>query len=229
MIEKTYASGTLLKGAFLLCLLAAGCTHVPENLSTPTDTNRSVVAIAVETASPVSIFSSTEAQIFFVKLESPDSVKAAKIIESNHFGGEYAYLIDAEPGVYAAVASYFNAEEKSFTTVFDRKLIESTRTVVRGGEIAFMGRYRIKSSGSVTGRVLNEEIQKHYYRLIRPLLENQVYLYSGSPESSVRDTAAEKEFLARAKKVFRKTEWLPIIESRINVLTSPERAPETKK
>lgn len=209
--------GARCAGTLVLALMVlSGCTGIPGNLRIPTDATKSVIGIAVEAGSPMSVFSRTEPHVYFVKLKSPEGpLTEGVMMESVFYGGRYAYLIDADPGHYIAVASYFSSEDRSFITFFDEETARSTLTEVRDGEIYFMGYHVIKSRGDILGKVLTRKIQKHYYDLIRPEHSVQIYLYSGSPQRSMRDADAEKAFLRETRSDFQKSEWLPMIQRRM--------------
>jgi hypothetical protein len=222
MKSNTKPLARLMSAGLISLLITAGCAGVPENYRIPTDATKSVIGIAVEAGSPMSFFSRNEAHVYFVRLKSPEGpLTEGQLMESIFYGGRYAYLVDADPGHYIAVASCSDSDDRTFITFFDEATVRSTITEVRGGGISFMGYHVIKSSGDILGNVIRETIQKHYYSLLRSRQPEQVYLYSGSPRKSMRDAAAEKSFLRDAKSDFKKSEWLPLIEKRLDEITAP--------
>jgi hypothetical protein len=76
------------------------------------------------------------------------------IIRSNYVKDSRAYLLNAGPGTYVAVASMFlspGVQRGTYITYFPRDLLEYTRITVREGEVAFMGAFDLGTSVGLDG------------------------------------------------------------------------------
>jgi hypothetical protein len=190
---------------------------------------------------------------YFVKLEDgADLFAQKKIIQSNLTVGEDMYLINAEPGTYAAVGMeavqerekkedekkhpYDNETMKFYKQVFfPKKMIELTKVTVGPDSAAFMGMYMVSEPKfTERGRIL-DNAQKHFYKVVAPqvykapgykVLEDmgKDYRVFGAVLSVVRNnTDYEKKFLKRAMRTLKKSRWVPVLQKKLDSLSTNKK------
>ncbi|MCP4131935.1 MAG: hypothetical protein GY754_13235 [bacterium] len=190
------------------CFLG-GCFGLPENLRNPDKKENSIVGVSVRTRSSRSIFNNpghVALRVYFVKVDNKEQVfRGLQVKATNHISGRYAYLINAEPGTYVAVASSYANNGKQFVTFFDKKTIQATCFEVKPGEIKYMGDLEVISELSLGG--LFDEAQKHYSKRLKPLLRQGRYLYRGKLSKMTNSKASGKNFLSKAKEIFKDSGW----------------------
>lgn len=226
--------------AIVTILLLSGCKSVPP--PEPLASNSSMIALAVTNRAPIKLFSNSPDRVYFVRLEEGDSPNTAtSLVPSNYAKGNYIYLLNAEPGRYAAVASmrvqqrmaapaapssglsvtFGSASKSTYTSYFAEDLIEMTQVTVTPGTVNVIGEYTVDDAKLKDA----DNAQLHYYRLIEPGAEKNRGLlalfsaelaisYRGSLHEVKRDAEAEAKFLAAAKKHLGDTGWSEIITGR---------------
>lgn len=196
--------------------LVTSCVTLPKNLRTPENAESAVIGVSIRTVT-LKIFKNKQNIVYFVRLDDDEteSVIGSRVLPANFVKGEYAYLVNARPGRYVAVASVFFQTENSYNSLFDREVITSTVTDVGPGEFVFMGAIqvenRLKSLYQNIERHGDKE-QLHYFNLLRPVMYGT--FYTGSLINADRSPAAEQSFLAVARDHFKDSEWLPRIAKR---------------
>jgi hypothetical protein len=84
--------------------------------------------------------------------DEADSVRQYQIIPSNCSRRGRAYLLNAQPGTYVAVATFvlqgqsMGGPSTRFTTYFSRELVEQTKVTVRENVFEFMGAYVVDNA-----------------------------------------------------------------------------------
>lgn len=208
----------------LMLALITSCVTLPKNLRTPDNTESAVIGISIRTVT-LKIFKNKQNIVYFVRLEddADDSVIGSRVLPANFVKGEYAYLVNARPGRYVAVASVFFQTENSYNSLFDREIIKSTATEVGPGEFAFMGEIqvenRLKSLYQNIERHGDKE-QLHYFNLLRPVMYGT--FYTGSLINADQTLRAEQNFLAVARDHFKDSEWLPYIAKKRESIDNSE-------
>jgi len=220
--------------SFILIFLITGCATLPAPIiESP---QASAIGIQVKTEAPVGIFTDIPDRIFFVKIDNDDSIKQNQIIPSNYAKDGRVYLLNANPGQYAAVAAFkkqkalpfssapqsgvsvsFSVGSTGYTTYFPRELIEATRVNVGSSEAVFMGSYVVKQT---VGLKEAEPIQYHYAELLSPGSAKSGighwlsgdYHYRGSVADMKNDDTAKQEFLEKSEGDLREGGWAAIFE-----------------
>jgi len=175
-----------------------------------------VLAIEVRVKPPMGIGSRDPAQVYFVRVDGPDDLLQQSIIRSNYVKGSRAYLLNARPGTYAAVASMFRApglQQGTYTTYFPREVVERTRVAVREGEVAYMGAYVLGTSVGLDGA---DGLQSHYKNVIAPGVSTGTFQmglsgsvhYKGALVEGQNDESSRGEFLLRAKEDLAGSGWV---------------------
>jgi hypothetical protein len=200
-----------------LALLAACATAPP--LPEMTDTAGAVVAIDVRVKPPMGMGTKDPDQVYFARVDNADGLLQQTFIRSNHVRGSRAYLLNARPGEYVAVASVFAVSPvrpSTYTTYFPRDAIEQTRVTVRAGEMAYMGSHLLASSVGLDGA---DDAQTHYKNIIAPGQAGGVLAmafggavhYRGALVERRADEGARKAFFQSAREDLAGTRWTTLI------------------
>ncbi len=203
----------------LLVIFLSGCATtqpIPER-SQP---QSSGFGIEVSLKSPMGIFSSKPDQVYFVKIDGGGILLQQEIISSNYSKDGRAYLLNALPGTYVAVAAFFfsyqlapgGQNNKTFTTYFSKELVELTKVTVRANDFIFMGSYVVDQS---RGFDEADGVQVHYKNVIAPFATTSTILMVLSGDEHYRGTLIERkndelsrnEFFQRAKEDLAGSAW----------------------
>jgi hypothetical protein len=167
-------------------------------------------------------------QVYFIKLnEGEDLYTQGNFIRSNYAKGGQAYFLNLKPGRYAAVASHTSmrgafGRTYEYKAFFPKELIKLTEVTVAPSTLAFMGKYVVKQFMEFKDA---DEVQLHYLHLITPgaltglsriLTTKQSYRGLLLEEHS--DKQDEIDFLTNAQKHFKDSDWINIIQKRLEEL-----------
>ena len=224
----------------LFCSCAA--TLPPEKPMSP---EKSAIGLSLKVRAPVKVFTNKADAVYFVKLDEEKSIDAQnKIFHSNYVKGDQIYLLNAEPGKYVAVASYYKKNvpafsagppqsgvsisinpppENSFVTFFSEETITATEIVVPPGTVTFMGDLVVDNA---LGMKEADNSQVHFANLLYPgaktgfltMAFSGKNYYRGSLNDLEKDTENEAEFLEDALIHLSGTEWTKIVRMRIDEL-----------
>ncbi|MFC1679240.1 hypothetical protein ACFL2T_03405 [Elusimicrobiota bacterium] len=173
--------------------------------------------------------------VHFARLDKGDDPLAGKeLLESNYVIGSRAYLLNAPPGRYVAVAACadYSTSEKLVHNLFlfPDSIVTNTEAEVSAGSVAFLGEYQLKQY------ILPREwspAQTHYHKRIQEgghTLKHPIPFVSSpssknlTPEAisssthillSRRDPKGERSFLKRSSKYFKDTDWKALVERRL--------------
>jgi hypothetical protein len=202
--------------ALAALLLLTGCAAMesrPAPPAYPEGAAPAVLGVKVRTYAPILPWSHDNHLVAFVKIEDDDDMfRSDEWIQSNYTAGDLIYLLGAEPGDYVAVASLRVQEEWQgqggapslpggvFVTLFDEKTIESSRTTVERGAVAFMGEILVKQGVGSAG---SDPAQRHYH----DLLEVRAMSYRGAFREHRKDAADRDHFIEKSRGMFADTEW----------------------
>ena len=204
--------------AMLIPALLIGC-GLPKNLRTQDKTDSSVLGVSIQTVT-LKIFKNRQDTVYFVKLDEKDgTLLVSRVIPCNYTRGNYAYLINAEPGRYAAVASFFQQSDNTYNSFFDMNTIQNTVTVVGPGQIVYMGDFSVANSlKNIYNNIEKngDKAQLHYYNLLKSFIYGTHYC--GSLIKADRERQSEKNFLFQTKDYFKDSDWLKMINEKIELL-----------
>jgi hypothetical protein len=204
--------------AIIIPALLIGC-GLPKNLRTPDKADSSVIGISVKTLT-LKVFKNRQDTVYFVKLdEKDDNLLVTKLIPSNYTRGDYAYLINAEPGKYAAVASFFQQTDNSYNSFYDLNTIKNNVITVGPKQIAFMGAITVENHyKNIYNNIEKngDKAQLHYYNLLKTFIYGTHYC--GTLDKADRSSQVEKDFLLKTKDYFKDSGWLPFIDERLELL-----------
>lgn len=192
------------------------------------DPQKGAIGVSLRCISPTGADRVKAAEVRFVRVDRGGGAYAStELIPSNYTGADgRVYLLDAEPGRYAAVA--FRSRGGSLIAIRDKQwaflekeLIDATTVSVRAGGRAFAGHYVTGCSPWFSGAEERnpskhghaDEAQVHYVDLMFPKAKgksslariygkNPLYLASTleKEKRNRRDAETEREFWSQALK-----------------------------
>jgi hypothetical protein len=132
----------------------------------PTTPESAAVAIALSTRPDRDAHAGRPTLAYFVRLaDGADAARASTILRSNYYANGIAYLLDAAPGRYVAVACHARHDGHEWTAYFPESLIRATEREVPPGKAVFLGDFDASlRSISMPG----DPAQEHYLRVISP-------------------------------------------------------------
>jgi hypothetical protein len=204
--------------AIIIPAILIGC-GLPKSLRTPDKIDSSVLAVSIKTIT-LKVFKNRQDTVYFVKLDDKDeNLLGVKLIPSNYTRGDYVYLVNAEPGRYAAVASFFQQTDNTYNSFYDLNTIQNTITVVGPGQIAYMGNIMVDNQlKNIYNNIEHngDKAQLHYYNLLKSFIYGTHYC--GSLNTIDRSGQLEKEFLIKTKDYFKDSDWLKMLNERLEQL-----------
>jgi hypothetical protein len=129
----------------LVSIIVSACATVQRPIPELSHSRSSALAIEVTLRVPVGFVKATPDRIYFAKIDG-NGPGRYQVIPSNYSKEGRAYLLNAQPGSYVAVAALSLRDAKRIITHFSRDLVEQTQVIVRDSEFTFMGSYRIDLS-----------------------------------------------------------------------------------
>ena len=206
----------------------AGCA-TPKVVDPPRD-GASFMGIQLTTTGPLGPLSiEIPEEVIFVKLTS-DGLLGEELMRSNHASGDRIYLLNVDPGTYAAVASIKSVPSPfpygapgTRTTFFPSQMISATRVEIGAGEFAFMGKFDVALPVPLSGSIGPDEAQLHYQRIIVPgastksFMDLMVQSMSGEMiswgglRSGTKDSAVKDEFFRGTAQSLSGPTWDAII------------------
>ncbi|HEX5137479.1 MAG TPA: hypothetical protein VFY93_10935 [Planctomycetota bacterium] len=145
----------------LLLLLLAACQGAPP--PAPAGPASSVVAIALITRADRPPHEGRPRTAYFVKLAAEGTQPI--LLRSDYERDGVLYLVNAQPGRYAAVACYGKGETNDWTAYFPESLIRATEKEVPEGRVVLLGSFRVDLRSISTP---GDATQQHYLNLIFP-------------------------------------------------------------
>jgi hypothetical protein len=234
-----------LPSAMLAALLITGCASAPP----PNFPGQEVAGIAVSVdltvqSSWTSWMTFNPLEIYFIRIDAGDGITSRDLIRSNHvsslgfMSGAYAaYLLNAKPGRYAAVAAYgTTSDNKEFVIFFPEGAIRESIIEVRPGRFYFMGTVDLKTASGMKDA---DEAQMYYYRLLSGREEHdgavkELFLrsqtmfahtsYAAPALNRVHRSAQEEmAFLHAIRGSFESTDWISLIDARMGALRAEKK------
>jgi hypothetical protein len=228
----------------IVFLLIQGCAGAKIPQATKKDS--ASLGITIEASSHTSLLTVESVdlkQVFFIKLANKeDTLTKDIILKSNYYyapfmsgfqaGGMEIFLLDIEPGFYAAVGGIGkgHATKVDFLIFFPEQMVKETITEIKSNTIVYMGKF-VMSQVSVFKRMNNpdriqqfffntklfDEEQRYYGKMV---ISNNVnpQFHSPTMESFEKSNDKEMEFLARHKTTFKSTDWANNINHRLEML-----------
>ncbi len=202
----------------IIALSILGC-GLPKSLRVTENKDSSVIGVSIRTVT-LKIFSNKPETVYFVKLDEKDENNLGnKIIPTNYVRGDYAYLVNAQPGKYAAVASFFTQTDNFYNSFFDAATIKSTVIDVGPNQIVFMGKIRIENRMKNLYQNIEQngdKSQLHYYNLLKSFMYGT--FYCGALTSAEKTKEMEHDFFVKTKIYFKDSDWIPLIDKSIEAM-----------
>jgi len=206
---------TILITAFFL--LSCG---VPKTLRTPESSESAIIGVSIRTVTL--LLKHRQDVVYFVKLDEKDeNILVSRVIPSNYQRGDYAYLINAQPGRYAVIGSSFVQSEQAYSSFYDAETIKKTIVDVEPKSIVYIGTFEIDNQMKNLYQNIErhgDSAQLHYYNLMKNFMYGS--FYCGSLRHADQSPSVEKEFLLMCRNYFKDTGWIDIINARIKSLES---------
>jgi hypothetical protein len=188
------------------------------------------LGIDIALKAPAGIFRAKPDQVFFAKIDGEDGLLQQKIIRSNYSKDGRAYLLNAKPGTYVAVATFISGAgvppapqspgfsisvtmgRSGYTTYFSKELVEHTKVTIGESDFAFMGSYVVDESLGLAGA---DGVQIHYQNVIAPGAATGIFLmsmirdyhYRGTMLERKSDEQAHNDFFRNAKDDLAGSAW----------------------
>ena len=156
---------SLALGLFLLVALTPPAT-AKSGRPEPPDPARGLIGVRIKVALLGKASGGWCESVYFIRIvNDTDRLAAEHVIASDWGKARNAYLLNAEPGRYAAVGCEFSLAGIAMRGValFSKDDIAKTEIDVKAGAVAFMG--EIDAGSPAKGFVL-DEVQTHYMELI---------------------------------------------------------------
>jgi hypothetical protein len=192
--------------------LISGCATT-QPIPTMSHAQSSGLAIDLTLIMPLGFPSYKPDQVYFIETDNRDGLLQQGFIRSNFINDGRAYLLNAQPGTYAAVGALFvdfNSHRR-YTTYFAKDLVEQSNVTVPENDFVFMGIYLVKTSTDFDGA---DETQAHYKNVISPgestgwlsMVGGPVH-YLGALRERKNDEQTRNEFVRNAKEDLAGNEW----------------------
>ncbi len=219
-----------------------GCATVPPPKPPAPQPQRAIIGISTRIRAPVKISSMMAKQVYFIKVDKEEDLyNQQNLIPSNYVEGGQVYLLNAEPGRYAAVVVITTPSgggggipsgggvgvgvriKKTYRTFLSEEIIKLTEVTVAPESMVFMGEYVVDTS---VGLKDADDAQLHYKELLAPGVKTGIVrmafsgpvYWTGRLHKENRDEQAEMKFLTNALEQFKGSDWINIIQKRIEEL-----------
>lgn len=216
-------------GSTLLAMALVGCAS-PQAIPDVSQPQSSGLGIEVTLKAPIGLFSTKPDQIYFSKVDNEGGLLQQVIVRSNYIKDGRAYLLNALPGTYVAVAAFFSRApvpaappsggfsvsigvgRTGYTTYFSQDFVEQTKVTIGPNDFIYMGSYVVDQS---VGLARADAVQAHYKNVIAPGAATNTFFMGMSGDVHYRGTLIERkndeqsrnEFLRRAKEDLAGSAW----------------------
>lgn len=193
-----------------VALTSCATTSVPLN----NQANPSVAGVSINIKAPIGIFRNDADAVFIVKIDSKGEPSHSNFMRSSYSKGGRVYILNALPGEYAIVGTYFTTMTDRFTSYLSKDSIEKTKFKVREGEFTFIGELLVDTSAGLNGA---DTMQIIYSNLISPggaglgIFSGEHHYKSELIEFN-NDPALKNQFLENAKKDLEGGGWDSILQ-----------------
>jgi len=229
--------------AIVLLIQACATSQIP--ISKKDDSSAIAISIDADSRSAFArVESITAKQVMFIKLKSmEDALSKDLVYTSNYiyepfmagfqFGGYDAFVLDIEPGIYAAVGMIGSGSgtRVDFLIYFPEKMVKETIVEVKLGMMTYMGKFKLKKVSYNKLMDIPDKVQSHYYsnrifdkegqfhgkRKVSHYLSPQ--FHSPDMKSFKKSKEYEIEFLKRHKSSLSSGGWDKHISRRLDMLT----------
>lgn len=208
----------LVPGTMMVVALLCSCAN--QQLPGMSQPHAAVLAIDMTLRQPMGDVRSKPNAVYFAKIDGDGGLLQKQIIRANYIKDGRAYLLNAAPGTYVAVAAYVSppmlVTSTDSITYLSKELVEKSKTGVGDGEVAFMGSFEVTQAAWLDKA---DEVQMHYRDVLSPreskglIAEylNKITTYRGLPGVSGNEETARNSFVRNAKKDFAGSAWAALL------------------
>lgn len=196
------------------------CSALKPSAPGPGRSESAAIGINVKISPPLPLPPFPVAEgVYYAKLEPGKPLtEQAKIVESNYMWQGRAYLLNADPGEYVAVATYHYPKGISFgagpvkvgirprhVTLFPSGMVEASKVTVAPQQLGYMGTFVVDlpNFGGLGGA---DPVQKHFGGLIDALVS-----YQGGQNTAENSDALTAAFIEDARSDLGDAGWGPAI------------------
>ena len=177
-------------------------------------------------------------KVLFIKLDDDRSLFQGELIESNYLcmtgiAERYVLLLNAAPGIYAAVASIGKVGSGAFgkgittdvTAFFPETFIKESIAEAKAGQMVSMGRHVFNTAGSMNGA---DVTQLYYYNALTKgerikgywegMVSKSRCVAPTYDASKSKMSNSEILLLEKIREFFANTAWNSLIEKRIGYI-----------
>jgi len=123
-------------------------------------------------------------EVYFIKLDetAPDDVMQGHILSNTNYDEGYSYLINAQPGRYAAIGCIVRSRYVSLRIFFNKALVTRLTRTVNPGAVVVLGDITVdRTQTQIRAESQLDEVQRHYYKElvgkeVRQALEDRRFL-----------------------------------------------------
>jgi hypothetical protein len=203
-----YALRIFAISVLLLIFTSCATTKVPVNEKNIP----SVAGVSIKIKAPIGIFWNYADAVFFVQIDSNGEPSKDNFIRSSFSKDGRVYLLNALPGEYAIVGTFFY-NYGSFTSYLSKSSIEKTKFKVSEGSFTFIGELVIDTSSGLDGA---DTMQIVYSNLISPGgvgagIFSGDHHYKGEIIEFINNIDLNKKFIEKAKKDLEGGGWDSIL------------------
>jgi hypothetical protein len=153
---------------WLVIALTVACAHRP-----PVPRGTEKAAVAIKVTRPRLLEDTSPCGVYFVRLEADNQTRQKRAFEANYCSGDYAYLINANAGRYAAIGAvvYTQTDDplnpglghvSASYWYFPASMIDETIVTVEPFGMAFMGEFEVSGDLQFDD---TDDTQKHYFNI----------------------------------------------------------------
>jgi len=201
-------------------VVAVLCSCASPQLPGMSQPHAAMLAIDMTLKQPLGDVRSKPNTVYFAKVDGDSGLLQKQILHANYVKDGRAYLLNAAPGTYVAVAAYFSPPmlgmRMDSITYLSKELVEKSKTTIEAGEVAFMGSFEVTQSAWSDQA---DEVQVHYRNVLSRRESKGItveYLnnftsYRGLPGTSGDEEKARTSFVQSARKDFAGSVWATLL------------------
>jgi len=212
--------------ATFIAIFLGGCATT-QTIPESSQPQSAVVGIELALQIPEGTCCTLPEQVYFVNLDPKDGFPEPNFISSNFSKDGRVYLLNAEPGTYAAVVAVFLQDlpfiqKVVYATFFSKELVERIKSTVKENDFVFLGSYKVEMSmwsGFFAGRK-GDEVQNEYRQRFKretairdfTLKITSDRLFPGTMLEGKSDEKVRNDFIRNAKVDLAGSAWVARIK-----------------
>lgn len=189
----------------------------PASPSSMTD-GAAAISIVFKGSGLLSLFKFHADVVYLALLDADGNLDKDHLVAADYFDGQYVYLLNAQPGRYAPIATSYNFFRARYWTSFDEATAKSWSVEVKGGEIAFMGDFYFTPAQIGTGIAGN--LASQAAGLLPPFKRHKIHIEFSSPYRDI-GVSAEGRAMRAIMKSLAGLQWSEYARARFEALGNP--------